>query len=145
VSIPRYLAAAALAAVLGRCASATPPSPPAVEIRINGQMIDRQFRELVVHATNAGTETLRQVRLEITVPESLPVIHEGHSTGMELRSAKRSHHARCYVYGLPPLAPGATVAAHFPFRSQALGLLAGQHVKVVARGRRGAVEAARAF
>lgn len=139
----RFVAAATLIFLLG-CAS-TPAVTPPIAIEINGQTIDRQFRELVVRATNSGPSTLDGVRLEVSLPSSLPLLRESHSTGVRLRSSATARDARLYVYALPPLAPGATASAHFPFRTQALGILEGQRMNVVARAGRGTVEASRAF
>jgi len=126
------------------CASAT--TTPPLRIDINGQTIDRQFRELVVRATNDGTDTLRGLRLEVTLPESLAVIGNGqHAERMELRRTKLDGSNRVYAYALPPLAPGTTAAAHFPFRTQALAALEGHEIHVVARLGSAKIETKRIF
>jgi hypothetical protein len=122
----------ALAALLAACATAPPPAPP-LRIDLSGQVIDRQFRELVVHVTNAGDATLRDVAIEITLPAALPLLREP----VPPRVTRDAH---VYAIHVGELAPGAATAVHFPFRTSASAALAERPVHVVARAGRGTVE-----
>jgi hypothetical protein len=122
--------AAALAIALASCASA-PPLP--LRIDVHGQVVDRQFRELVVRATNDGPSTLRNVHLDVAVPQSLPVIGDSQAESMTLDSTEAAGDQRIYHYTIPSLAPGRTAVAHLPFRTSSMATIEGKELTVTAR------------
>jgi hypothetical protein len=113
--------------LLAACASAP---PPALLIGINGQVIDRQFRELVVTVSNGGSTVLHDVAVEVTLPPDLAIIKESHDEAMRLRTQKNGG----FSYSIETLAPGTQTVARYPFRRQSAFALAGREVKVVAGG-----------
>ena len=138
----RRIPFAAALILFASCASA-PPFP--LRIDISGQVIDRQFRELVVHATNTGTSTLRDVRLMVTLPESLPVIGRDHTESMTLENIETAGAQRVYRYAIAALPPAGTAAAHFPFRTSSMGTIEAKTMTVTARMGSAVVETKRMF
>jgi hypothetical protein len=108
------------------CASA--PPPPSLQIQISGQVIDRQFREVVVTIINDGAASLHDVPVEIDVPAGLAIIREAHEGGLELHTEGGGK----YRYIVRQLQPGARATARFPFRRETSAALAGADVRVVA-------------
>lgn len=104
-----------------------------MRIDINGQVVDRQFRELVVRATNTGATPLQHVTLDVVLPESLPVIGNRQPESMDLETTTLSGGRRVYTYAIRSLAPGAAAVARFPFRTQSTPALEHNEVSVVAR------------
>jgi hypothetical protein len=108
------------------CVSA--PPLPSLRIQISGQVIDRQFREIVVTIINDGAAALHDVPVEIDIPAALAIIREAHEGGLELRTESGGK----YRYIVRQFQPGARVTARFPFRREASSALAGADVRVVA-------------
>lgn len=104
------------------------PPPPSLQVQINGQVIDRQFREIVVTVINDGTTPLYGFPVEVDIPAGLAVIRESHEGGIELKQESGGK----YRYTVAQLAPGARVTARFPFRRESSGALAGADVRAVA-------------
>src|SRR4051812_3439131 len=104
------------------------PPPPSLQVQINGQVIDRQFREIVVTVINDGTSPLYGFPVEVDIPAALAVIRESHEGGLELRQESGGK----YRYTVAQLAPGARVTARFPFRRESSAALAGADVRVIA-------------
>jgi len=117
-----------LLSILTACASAPPPAPPSLHIDINGQVIDRQLREIVVTVINDGTAALVGFPVEVDIPAGLAIIRESHEGALDLREAAGGK----YSYTVRQLEPGAHVIARFPFRREASAALAGADVRVVA-------------
>jgi hypothetical protein len=119
------------------CASTPPPAPPSLQIALNGQVIDRQFREIVVTIVNDGTTPLYGFPVEVDIPPSLAIIRESHEGALDLRGTD----AGTYHYVVSRLDPGAHVVARFPFRRESSAALAAADVRVVAAG----IESRRTF
>jgi len=118
-------------------ACVTIPPPPTLQVQISGQVIDRQFREIVVTVINDGTTRLYDFPVVITMPPKLAVIRESHEGGLDLQKEG----AGTYRYVVRRLDPSAHVTARFPFRREASAALAGAEVRVVAAN----VESRRTF
>jgi hypothetical protein len=119
------------------CASTPPPAPPSLQIVLNGQVIDRQFREIVVTVINDGRTPLYGFPVEVDIPPSLAIIRESHEGALDLRGTGDGR----YHYVVSRLDPGAHVVARFPFRRESAAALAAADVRVVAAG----IESRRAF
>jgi len=118
----------AICCLLSVTACVSAPPPPSLQIQISGQVIDRQFREIVVTIINDGPASLHDVPVEIDIPAGLAIIREAHEGGLELRTEGGGK----YRYIVRQLQPGAHATARFPFRREASAALSGADVRVVA-------------
>jgi hypothetical protein len=123
-----------LALLFVSCVSAPKP-PAALRVTIGGQVIDRQFREVVVTLTNAGPAATGDLELAIEVPEALVLVDESHSPQLTPRERSALNGIRMFRYDVAELFAGATVSVHLPFRRQSSSALSGATVRSVVTGR----------
>jgi len=100
------------------CASHPVPAAPSLRIDVAGQVIDRQFREVVVSLANTGAAAAGPTRLEVALPQQLPVIHESHDRNLILEKDGVSDAAHTYLYVVSSIEPGGRAVARFPFPRQ---------------------------
>jgi hypothetical protein len=120
--------------MLAACASS--PAPRAeLRVAIAGQVVDRQFRDLVVTLSNAGSVAVHEITLDVELPASLHILSESHGADVTLRDERTANSTHTYIYEVHKLAAGASVVTHLPFRRESSRELAGREVRAIARGR----------